>query len=96
MEGCRSSESPGGGRQATGPSGIHQGCDDLCPSGDLSEEIPELPFLEIEPQADDPHRRRLGNGEPEQVEGIAQAGAHGVPQEGHPEVGERRQGPGRK
>jgi hypothetical protein len=61
---------------------------------------PEQPLepagVEVEAQPHDAHRRRGGRRQSQVVEGVAQAGADDVAQQGDAQVRERRQRPGKQ
>jgi len=84
------------GRPLARAAGLQQGGHHVAAAGHGSQQRTQLPGVEVEPQAHDLHRRRLRHRQPQVIEGVAQAGAHGVAQQGDPEVGEGRHRPGQQ
>jgi len=56
------------------------------PADHIGQQGAEILAIEVEPQPDRLHGRSVGQGEPQVVEGVAQARPHSVAEKGHPEM----------
>ena len=85
---CRSA---GLRRPVAGVAGLQQSAHHVGASRRRQQQRAQLPGVQIRTQADDLHRRSLGQRQSEVIERVAQAGAHRMAQQSDAEVGERRQ-----